>query len=260
MEKKTLYFSQIDPSKLSIVFTWDDNFERHATSIGPIFKHFNKRCTFYINPGEPNFQSRLLGHYLRLSLNGFEIGSHGHTHHHYSKLSHRDFVDQLLESKASIQTCLHIDPITFAFPHHDYNAIMLKEAKQIYFETRNTLNNSFRFGLKRDTNLNEIKDVIYDTLSSNKSLIFSGHSIQLQNDNGFLDGYEPVHIRILVRAIKESNMYSENAEICTFQQAAIKEYIKSNCLYNQKKFELLPAHIRELGQYGIKLKYLKKLV
>lgn len=156
----TFYFDNINPQKKSIIFTWDDNFERHIKYIAPVFKRYHKKCTFYINPGETNFKDLLQSGYSALAYEGFEIGSHGYTHHHYSKLSLTDQIYQLKKSKEEITNVLRIIPVTFAFPHHDFTSDMLREAKKVYFETRNTLNNTPRFSLKSHTSLSSVQKAI----------------------------------------------------------------------------------------------------
>lgn len=39
----TFYFDNINPQKKSIIFTWDDNFERHIKYIAPVFKRYHKK-------------------------------------------------------------------------------------------------------------------------------------------------------------------------------------------------------------------------
>lgn len=253
------YFANISPEKKSIIFTWDDNFDRHIKYIAPIFKRYNKKCTFYINPGEANFSDLLQSGYSALAYEGFEIGSHGYTHHHYSKLSSNDQVYQLKKSKEEITKNIGITPITFAFPHHDFTSKMLKKAKEIYFETRNTLNNTPRFSLKSHTTMASIKKAIDDAVSQKHSLVFSGHSVILEADIE-CDGYEPLPINVLENIIDFAIEYDDIIEVCTFSQATLKEYIVSNCQYNNQIFRLSKKQLAYLAAFGLSVKRIEELV
>lgn len=255
----TIYFNSINPQKKSIIFTWDDNFERHIKYIAPVFKKYRKKCTFYINPGEENFNDCLQSGYSSLAYEGFEIGSHGYTHHHYSSLSSTDQIYQLKKSKEKITDILKITPITFAFPHHDFTSEMLREAKKIYFETRNTLNNTSRFSLKSHTSLSSIKKAIDNAISTQHSIVFSGHSVSLDTDV-MSDGYEPLSIDFLEDIINLIIKYDEMIEICTFSQATLKEYIISNCQHTNQIFQLSRKQLAYLKTFGLTLKRIEELV
>ena len=101
MNNIILHFSKINPNKLSVSFTWDDNFTRHIEFIAPKFEKYNLRCTFYINPGEPDFPARLYEGYAKLAKDNFELGSHGYTHHHFTKLGDLNYIDQISAVKKS---------------------------------------------------------------------------------------------------------------------------------------------------------------
>ena len=253
-------FSNINPNKLSFSFTWDDNFERHIKYIAPIFDKYHKKCTFYINPGEPDFKGQLQSGYNMLAHRGFEIGSHGYTHHHFSHLSSYDYSCQLIKSRELIGLLLGTSPVTFAFPHHDYTPEMLEQAKTIYFETRNTLNNSQRFSLKSYTTSSEIQSVVQNAISSGRSIVFSGHSIRLNSINDIIDGYEPVSIDVLNDAISIILKNHVIAEICTFCQAALKTYIKTNCVYTNEAVSISKEQIAYLKRFGLTPRRIEELI
>lgn len=255
----TFYFNNINPKKKSIIFTWDDNFERHIKYIAPIFRNYHKKCTFYINPGETNFKDLLQEGYSALAHEGFEIGSHGYTHHHYSKLLPNEQIYQLKKSKDEIANVLKIIPITFAFPHHDFTSELLREAKKIYFETRNTLKNTPRFSLKSHTSLSSVKKAIDNAISDHHSIVFSGHSVSLNTDSVY-DGYEPISVDILEDIINLAVKYNEMIEICTFSQATLKEYIISNCQHNNQMFQLSKKQLAYLETFGLTFKRIEELI
>ena len=253
-------FNTINPYKLSFSFTWDDNFEAHIKWIAPVFESYQKKCTFFVNPGEPDYQEFLGKEYAQLARQKFEIGSHGYTHHHFSTLSDIVYNYQLTKSKEAIFETTGVTPLVFAFPHHDFTAQMLNKAKKIYFETRNTLHNTPRFSFKSDTTLATIQKAIDNAISNKHSLVFSGHSICLNTDIQNCDGYEPLPLNLLDEILRVILEYDEVSEICTFSQAALKEYICSNCTYTDKSFYISNDQLSYLEQFGLTIKRIEELI
>lgn len=244
-------FCNIHPNKLSFSFTWDDNFESHIKYIAPVFDRHQTRCTFYINPGELGFDTSLQEGYSSLASQGFEIGSHGYTHHHFSNLTKHEFLQQLLQSKEAISQLTGSAPITFAFPHHDFTTEMIAIAKKIYFETRNTLVNTPRFSLKSYTRLSDIQKTVNNAISVRQSIVFSGHSIRLEPEDNIANGYEPISLELLNDAISFILKYQDIAEICTFSQASLKEYICAHCKHTQECFYISNNQLTYLNTFGL---------
>ena len=189
-----------------IVFTWDDNCNRHYKYIGPLFKKYGIRCSFYINPGWKSFKKRYLNGYKKLDKDAFEIGSHGYMHKHMISLSREEYEKQLVMSQQLLQEWFGHKITTFAFPHHEYTEEMLVLARKYYAETRNTVPNSVRYSLKSHTTLEDISKIAYQTAIRNQTLIFSGHSVAI-NSNEISSysksaGYEPVLLSTLEDIIK----------------------------------------------------------
>lgn len=254
------FFNKIDPNKLSFVFTWDDNFEAHIEWIAPAFEAYQKKCTFFVNPGEPDYQEILWKKYAQLAKQGFDIGSHGYTHHHFSVLPDTTYNYQLIKSKKSIAETIGVTPVVFAFPHHDFTAQMLREAKEIYFETRNTLHNAPRFSFKSDTALTSVQKAIDTAISNKNSLVFSGHSISLNTENHCYDGYQPIKLKLLEDTLEIILKHADASEICTFSQAALKEYICSNCDYTDAFFFIDSNQLAYLEQFGLTSKRIEELI
>ena len=137
---------------------------------------------------------------------------------------------------------------------------MLEQAKTIYFETRNTLNNSQRFSLKSYTTSSEIQSVVQNAFSSGRSIVFSGHSIRLNSINDIIDGYEPVSIDVLNDAISIILKNHAIAEICTFCQAALKTYIKTNCVYTNEAVSISKEQIAYLKRFGLTPRRIEELI
>lgn len=252
-------FNKISPDKISFSFTWDDNFERHINIIAPAFEQQGIRCTFYVNPGETDFINHLGSKYKLISENGHEIGSHGFIHGHYSNLSLDEFLFMLVQSNISIQKHIGKIPTTFAFPHHDYNENMLIKAREIYFETRNTLTNTKRVSLKSFTTPHEIEKAVKLAIEKKYSLVFSGHSISTVHDSK-AEGYEPISVENLNIFIAITSAYSAYSDICTFEQAVLKEYIINHCTYNKREFYIEDVQLHHLAQFGLNIERIQTII
>lgn len=248
MEK--YFFNKLLIEKNSVVFTWDDNFSAHFEIIAPIFLEFKYRCSFYINPGEIDFIKKYYRGYKTIHDVNFEIGSHGYTHHHFSKYDNTAYSYQLSKSKEIIKEYFGTNPTTFAFPHHDFTEEMLKRAKYFYFETRNTLSYSKRFSLKTNSSIEQIKSALEDTCENGQDLIFSGHSISNKLHSIEECGYEPISIRFLINILYFLSE-NQNIQVCTFEEACLKNYIKYNCFHTNTMFELNKSDLEYLEKYGL---------
>lgn len=153
----------------------------------------------------------------KLSEQGFEIGSHGFTHGHYSTLNYNDFYAQLIKSKNAITALTNKIPLTFAFPHHDFTSEMLSVARSVYKETRNTLNNTVRFSLKTKTSLINVKNALNDAINGSYNIVFSGHSVYKQQDEINKCGYEPISVSLL-SAIISTIVNEYKLPILTFEK------------------------------------------
>lgn len=245
---------KLPPKKISIIFTWDDNAIRHYTTIAPLFSENNFKCTFYVVPGGSNFDSLYSSHYETLSNLGFEIGSHSYTHQYMTSLSGEEAGMEFINAIDKIRKITNRYPITFAFPNHDYNTLLVNHARQFHMETRNTLFNSRRVSLKKHTQINEIIVAVKSAISENYNLVFSGHSCisneELQNqENG--EGYEPVQTQVLSEALNYLNSSGIYADIVTFSQASIREWVKRSANLTEGEWQLDAGKLQTLNQFGI---------
>lgn len=259
MDNYNFTFHSMNMANISLCFTWDDNMLRHSLEIAPLFIQNQFRCTFYINPGDSDFTNDLCSKYIKLAHQSFEIGSHSYNHLHLSKLEDDKYYIQLTKSIEEIESILGIRPTTFAFPHHDCNDKMLWIAKNIFLETRNSLFNSIRFSMKSYTTTEDMISAINKAINNNYNLVFSGHSISLHDDK-IEDGYEPLSIENLNGTLLYLNNKKRNVDILTFEQAALKEYIKHHCSFNLRKCILEYEDILYLSSLGITYKKILELL
>lgn len=247
---KIFKLNNIDFQKGTVAFTWDDNLTSHTQIIAPLFLKFNKKCSFYINPGEPNFDTLFADLYQHLKLQGFEIGSHGYTHCHYSYLTDKEYIAQIKNSISSIVHIFQTQPTTFAFPHHDYDEKMLSQARNLFFETRNSLYNSVRFSLKTNTNIEQINEALRNAIHNRYTIVFSGHGAFYEEENLNACGYEPISDKQLHSILKIISQYEE-LQICTFEQAALKTYLQYHCETYGDVILLSDLKLAFLKQYGL---------
>lgn len=256
---KKFEFRKIDPQKEVVSFTWDDNLTSHSDIIAPIFIQFNKRCSFYINPGESNFFTLFLGSYRHLKAQGFEIGSHSYTHCHLSSLSGMEYINQIKSASDSIESNFGVRPSTFAFPHHDFDEKMLSQARSLYIETRNTLYNSVRFSLKTATSLERIEEALKEARKNSHTLVFSGHGAFNEGSNLDICGYEPVSNQKLQKILEITDRYPE-LQVCTFEQAVLKTYLLLNCKNDGQNVWIDDMQISYLQQYGLTVERISELI
>ncbi len=179
--------------KNNVCFTWDDNFTRHYSLIAPLFDRYGFKCSFYINSNDESLNETMALNYSNLYKRGFEIGSHGSKHINMLKLGNQKFRDSLKISQKEFQEKIGCTPKTFAFPYHKFNENLVCIAKEVFIETRNTLPNSVRIGLKQSTSSSYLLEKIDELSNSDNTLIISGHSV-VTKEEAFLEleeGYEP---------------------------------------------------------------------
>lgn len=252
-------FCNMSPDKGAIVFTWDDNSVSHGKSIAPIFLENGKRCTFYINPSAPDFAVRFSSMYQKLSSQGFEIGSHGSTHQHLSPLPGKALIAQLKDSQKQIESFLEKRPVTFAFPHHDYDAYMLSQARNLYFETRNSLYLSNRFSLKTDTLTESVDEALTEAEVGGYTLVFSGHGAYDGEYQMDAFGYEPVSAIKIQNILKLIEKHT-NLQVYTFEQAALKTYLLLHGKLLGETVYLDNVQMAFLNQYGLTKERISDLI
>jgi len=253
-------FYHIDIGKPSVCFTWDDNFTAHQKLIAPQFAKRGLRCTFYINPGEAGFEKYLSG-YKSLSEDSFEIGSHGFCHDDYSNMPKNEFEYELKRSALSIKDYIGAYPSTFAFPYHAFNDDMLQTARRFYLETRNTLGNSKRFGIRTNSTQEEMILAVRKCIPNKRSLVFSGHSAipAAGSDINEDTGHEPIPIQTLC-ALLNYLQTQDGAEVLTFEQAALKQFIIDNCEISGSSYILSREQTDILSAFQIGAEKLSRLI
>lgn len=242
------------PDCSSIVFTWDDNLLTHFTHIGSLFRENALKCTYFINPGDINFQPNYSNAYRELHAQGFEIGSHGHSHKYMSHLSDSSADLEFLESISGIKALTNQYPLSFAFPYHDYTPALVAKARFLHLETRNTLTNSYVFHIRNTTSLPQLIDAVKYTAKKKFNLVFSGHGIITEEDilnNLPGEGYQPLKLVILSDFLLYLKSITQTIDVLSFSQAAVREFIKSNSKQERDYWRPSEFAREKLAAFGI---------
>jgi len=244
----------IPENKIIVTFTWDDNSSRHYSLLAPIFWENNFRCTFYVVPGAQEFDSNYYNEYYKLAKQGFEIGSHSFSHYYMTSLSEEQKEKELSDAAQKIYQQFNIYPLTFAFPNHDYNNLLVEQARVFHLETRNTLANSKRFSIKTKTSFQSIKDAIEEAYENDITLVFSGHSLITEQEylNGLPgEGYEPMQVPLLKQLVAYLRTIDYKIDVITFARAALRQWIKNEGTYNGGEWNVTKDKIGRLARFNI---------
>ncbi|MCD8048541.1 MAG: polysaccharide deacetylase family protein [Clostridia bacterium] len=198
-----------------VIFTWDDNFLRHALLTAPVFGKYGFKCTFYAIPGEAGFEEKYAGAFCELAKCGFEVGSHGYTHDDFTKMTLDEAKENMTRSIAAIEKCTGKKPRTFAFPYHRYTEDLLGAAKEYFIETRNTLCGAERVDILGKTTFEEMKAHI----DSGKTIVFAGHASFFEGEKiAEMRGYEPIDIVTLEKCL--AYLKGKGIRVVTMEEAA----------------------------------------
>lgn len=262
MQQEKLRFNHVDINKVSVCFTWDDNCNAHIELTAPQFARRGLKCTFYINPGKEGFREKFASGYRELAKGGFEIGSHSYDHVRLTGLQEEELEYQIKASADGICESVGVYPSTFAFPYHDFDERTLSAAGRYHLETRNTLPSSVRFGVRTKSDIEEMFDAVRECVSAGQNLVFSGHSAvsdaqELSSPNC---GYEPILLDNLNALLDMIQTISDNTQVLTLQQAALKEYITSRCEIAGNSYTLTRGQLDYLSAFGIDAGKLSRLI
>lgn len=117
------------PDKL-VVLTFDDATASQYSNVAPMLKQHGFGATFFICEFPPNSSDSLKYMNWRqirqLSLEGFEMANHTHTHAKLSKLDAKGMNDQLAYIENKFDSAGIPAPKTFAYPGYDLSPSVLE--------------------------------------------------------------------------------------------------------------------------------------
>jgi hypothetical protein len=261
MQQEKLYFNHADINKISVCFTWDDNCYAHIELIATQFARRGLKCTFYINPGKEGYSEKFASGYRDLAGEGFEIGSHSYHHVRLTGLKDEELEHQIKASADGILKSVGVYPSTFAFPYHDFDERTLSFVRQYHLETRNTLHGSVRFGVRSNSSPEEMFGAVKECVSAGQNIVFSGHSAvsNLTELSSPDCGYEPILLDNL-NALLDKIHTVGNAQVLTLEQAALKEYIISNCEIAGNTYTLASGQAEYFSAFGIDAIRLSRII
>ncbi|MGE5495536.1 MAG: polysaccharide deacetylase family protein [Burkholderiales bacterium] len=262
MRQEKLCFNHADINKISICFTWDDNCYAHIRLIAPQFLRRGFKCTFYVNPGKEGFNEKFASGYRELARQGFEIGSHSYDHVRLTGLKEGEPEHQIKASADGIFKSIGVYPTTFAFPYHDFDEHTLSVARLYHLETRNTLRGSVRFGVSTNSAPEEMFGAVRECVSAGQNIVFSGHSAVSDLKELSLPGcgYEPILLDNLNALLDMIQTVEKCAQVLMLEQAALKEYIISNCEIAGNTYALTSEQAEYLSAFGIDPGKLSRLI
>ena len=132
------------PDARDVLITFDDGYQNNYTHARPILLEYDVPAVFFILPamfGQYNLWDTAATYIhphmtpdqvQSLAADGFDIGSHGLTHHSLVKFGQTRIHQELKESRLSLERLLGKEINAFSYPHGSYNALVLQEAGKVY--------------------------------------------------------------------------------------------------------------------------------
>jgi peptidoglycan/xylan/chitin deacetylase (PgdA/CDA1 family) len=132
------------PDPRDVLITFDDGYQNNYVHARPILLEFGVPAVFFILPvmlGQYNLwdtpatyiQPHMSSEQVQsLAADGFDIGSHGLTHHNLVKFGRPRLHQELKESRISLEHLLGKEITAFSYPFGSYNATVLQEAGKVY--------------------------------------------------------------------------------------------------------------------------------
>ena len=97
-----------------------------------IFKEHDIRITFFIGGEWARENPELL---KKIASEGHELGNHGYSHKHHSKLDFNQNRYEILETEKEIESITGVKTNLFAPPYGEFNDITLKAAHSLGYKT-----------------------------------------------------------------------------------------------------------------------------
>lgn len=128
----------------TVCLTFDDAYRSHFTVVRPLLNDYDVKGTFYIptdfiggnfstsdgvHPTMPSEQLRIL------VQQGHELGSHGHTHRNFPRLSENECLTELRKSKNRLESITESNVNSLAYPEGKFDEKSLKATRKVGFST-----------------------------------------------------------------------------------------------------------------------------
>lgn len=130
----------------TVVLTFDDGFQNFYSTAFPVLEEFGFTATVFLvtdhcgkfndwsgNPPElPRSEMLSWKHVEELSRQGIEFGGHTRTHPDLTKISKKDAIAEIAESKKALEDVLGREATTFAYPYGKHNGQVRQIAKNTF--------------------------------------------------------------------------------------------------------------------------------
>jgi peptidoglycan/xylan/chitin deacetylase (PgdA/CDA1 family) len=132
------------PDARDVLITFDDGYQNNYLHARPILLDYGVPAVFFILPamfGQYNLWDTAATYIhphmtpdqvQSLAADGFDIGSHGLTHHSLVKFGRTRIHQELKESRVSLEGLLSKEINAFSYPHGSHNSLVLQEAEKVY--------------------------------------------------------------------------------------------------------------------------------
>lgn len=140
----------------AVVITFDDGYKDVYTNAFPILKKYGLTGTIFVL-GDNNHANRYemenslefmsIREIKHLKKEGWEVGSHSNTHANLHKISKKDLIYEINQSKLNLEKKLGFEILTFAYPKGKYNNQIVDLVKKAGYTHAFTVDSGF-FSLK----------------------------------------------------------------------------------------------------------------
>lgn len=156
-------YTPVPLNRAMVSVTFDDGWTNQYTNALPMLQQLGIKSTFYIISGElndtPNYMTST--QVKDLFNKGHEIGSHSVSHPDLTTVSQTKLVNEMANSKTTLQNLIGVPVTNFAYPFGAYNSNTLSVGSQ-YYQSQRTVNGGLN---TKDTfNITQLK--IYEVDSN----------------------------------------------------------------------------------------------
>ncbi|GAA4027043.1 polysaccharide deacetylase family protein [Hymenobacter glaciei] len=131
-----------------LILTFDDGYTDNHTNLLPLMQRYGYRGVLYLlgdfgvrhnqwdlatDPTEPRADIMNPEQKLAFVAAGWEIGAHTQSHPRLSTLPLREATAEIRQSKAALETALHTEIVSFAYPYGDLNDAVKNAVREAGF-------------------------------------------------------------------------------------------------------------------------------
>ncbi len=128
--------SKFNSLKKHVVLTFDDGFASNYTHLFPVLKKYNVPATIYLTPNIQEIVALNLAQIKEMQESGLvEFGAHTMNHVNLTKVDDEVAINEITESKLSVEKLTDVACLAFAYPYGRYELRHTKMVKEAGFTT-----------------------------------------------------------------------------------------------------------------------------